>query len=98
MRYSHKTNRSTQISKKYADNLHSFDSYLRKSNNKTKFVIERFECLFYYYIFYSDSCVLCVSVKLCVPHSVNEACLQMVEQGKSVGVNMACVPARDRSV
>ncbi|XP_054265338.1 transferrin [Macrosteles quadrilineatus] len=34
--------------------------------------------------------------KLCVPHNAYQACLQMVEQGKGVGVEMTCVPARDR--
>ncbi|KAG8302688.1 mitochondrial translation elongation factor EF-Ts tsf1 [Homalodisca vitripennis] len=34
--------------------------------------------------------------KICVPHNAYDACQQMVDQGKSVGVTMACVAARDR--
>nr|BAQ94504.1 transferrin [Nephotettix cincticeps] len=36
------------------------------------------------------------TLKLCVPHNAYEACVQMMEQGKGVGVEMSCVPARDR--
>nr|AGI17578.1 transferrin [Pyrrhocoris apterus] len=34
--------------------------------------------------------------KICVPEIVMDACKKMVEQGKTIGVLMSCVPARDR--
>lgn len=37
-----------------------------------------------------------VSDKICVPQVAVKPCHKMVEQAKTIGVNLECVPARDR--